>query len=203
MKKLFIGLFVFLGLLSLTACQLPDFLGSDQQDDAPAADEFDQNKNEFIAENNMWIIGSHWNGWNQLTIMEADPSCKFVKDETSSGLDTKYVYTIEVTQEMINAWCGFKFIGAADWSPQFGMEDVDFEKSNEAFLNMVGDVNEDGEIDKNDKYFFHEGTSNRNNIVITAPGTYVIEYYPYNFASEEVNGVPYSCKFAIQFTPVA
>ena len=31
----------------------------------------------------------------------------------------------------------------------------------------------------------------------------LIEYYPYNFASEEVNGVPYSCKFEVQFTPAA
>ena len=206
MKKLFIGLFVLLGLFSLAACQLPiEIPGlNDGEDDAPAADEFDQNENEFVPENNMWIIGSHFNSWDPATIDQANPSCKFVKDEASSGLDTKYVYTVVVTQDMIDSWCGFKFIAQNDWSPaQFGMEDVDFEKSNEAFLNMIGDVNEDGKVDAQDKYFFHEGTSNRNNVVITAPGTYVIEYYPYNFASEEVGGVPYSCKFAIQFTPAA
>ena len=68
---------------------------------------------------------------------------------------------------------------------------------------MIGDKNEDGKCDAQDKYFFHEGTGNRNNVVVGQPGTLVIEYYPYNFASEEVDGVPYSCKFAVQFTPAA
>lgn len=205
MKKLFIGLFVLLGLFSLAACQLPGF-GDEQEDEQltpPTADEFDQNDNEFIPENNLWIIGSHWNNWQPGTIMEANPSCKFVKDETSVGLDTKYTYTVEVTQEMINAWCGFKFIGQANWDPaQYGIEDVDFEKCNEAFLAMIGDLNEDGKCDAQDKYTF-EGGSNRGNVVATKPGTYVIEYYPYNFVSEEIDGAKYSCKFAVQFTPAA
>ena len=51
---------------------------------------------------------------------------------------------------------------------------------------MIGDKNEDGKCDAQDKYFFHEGTTNRNNIVVTMPGTFVIEYYPYNDGLGEI-----------------
>lgn len=191
MKKLFIGLFVLLGLFALVSCG---------EEEAPA-DEFEQNEETFVPDINMWVVGSHWNSWDPTTLDKANPSCAFVKDETSEGLNTKYTYTLTVDQAMIDAWCGFKMVGALGWSPQYGMEDVDFEKSNQAFLDMVGDKNEDGVCDAKDKYAFAEGVSNRNNIVVTAPGTLVIEYYPYNFAAEEVEGVPYSCKFVVTFTP--
>ena len=201
MKKLFIGLFVLLGLFTLASCGQEEKADTDLPDIPAAEDgEFDQNEETYVPDINMWVVGSHWNSWDPTTLGAEQA---FVKDETSAGLDTKYTYTVVVTQEMIDAWCGFKMVGALGWSPQYGMEDVDFEKSNQAFLDMVGDVNEDGVCDKNDKYFFHEGTSNRNNIVVTTPGTLVIEYYPYNFASETVNDVPYACKFVVTFTPAA
>lgn len=199
MKKLFIGLLVLLGMFTLVACG-----GEEEQEQVqdPATvypdDEFEQNPETFIPEINMWVVGSHWNGWDPTTLTDAQA---FVKDENTSGLNVKFVYTATVDQAMIDAWCGFKMVGALGWSPQYGMEDVDFAKSNQAFLDMVGDKNEDGVCDAQDKYLFAEGTSNRNNIVVTTPGTLVIEYYPYNFASEEVNGVPYSCKFVVTFTP--
>lgn len=199
MKKLFIGLLVLLGMFTLVACG-----GEEEQEQVqdPATeypdDEFEQNPETFIPEINMWVVGSHWNGWDPTTLTDAQA---FVKDENTSGLNVKFVYTATVDQAMIDAWCGFKMVGALGWSPQYGMEDVDFAKSNQAFLDMVGDKNEDGVCDAQDKYAFAEGTSNRNNIVVTTPGTLVIEYYPYNFASEEVNGVPYSCKFVVTFTP--
>ena len=200
MKKLFIGLFVLLGLFSLVSCGSDDEGNTETPVVTPDDGEFEQNPETFIPDIKMWIVGSHWQSWTPGNLTDAEA---FVKDETSAGLDTKYTYTVVVTQEMIDAWCGFKMVGALGWSPQYGMEDVDFEKSNQAFLDMVGDVNEDGVCDKNDKYFFHEGTSNRNNIVVTTPGTLVIEYYPYNFASETVNDVPYACKFVVTFTPAA
>ena len=198
MKKLFIGLFVLLGMFSLVACGGQE----DEQTQDPATvypeDEFEQNPETFVPDIKMWVVGSHWNGWDPTTLTDAQA---FVKDENSAGLDTKYVYTVTVDQAMIDAWCGFKMVGALGWSPQYGMEDVDFEKSNQAFIDMIGDKNEDGVCDAKDKYGFAEGVSNRNNIVVTTPGTLVIEYYPYNFASEEVNGVPYACKFVVTFTP--
>ena len=201
MKKLFIGLFVLLGLFTLASCGQEDKADTNLPDIPAAEDgEFDQNEETYVPDINMWVVGSHWNSWDPNTLGAEQA---FVKDETSAGLDTKYTYSLTVTQDMIDAWCGFKMVGALGWSPQYGMEDVDFEKSNQAFLDMVGDENEDGVCDKNDKYFFHEGTSNRNNIVVTVPGTLVIEYYPYNFASETVNDVPYACKFVVTFTPAA
>ena len=192
MKKLFIGLFVLLGLFTLASC------GEDKEE--VNAGEFEQNQEEYVPEINMWVVGSHWNSWDPTTLTDA---YAFVKDETTSGLNVKFTFTVEVTQEMIDSWCGFKMVGALGWNPQYGMEDVDYSKCNQAFIDMIGDKNEDGVCDAKDKYAFKEGTSNRNNIVVTAPGTLVIEYYPYNFASENVDGVDYSCKFAVQFTPAA
>jgi hypothetical protein len=192
MKKLFIGLFALLSLFTLVACS---------EEKTPVdPNEFEQNEETFVPDINMWVVGSHWNSWDPTTLGDAQA---FVKDENSAGLDTKYTFTLTVTQEMIDAWCGFKFVGAKGWNVQFGMEDIDYSKCNQAFIEMIGDKNEDGKCDAQDKYFFHEGTSNRNNVVVGQPGTLVIEYYPYNFASEEVDGVPYSCKFAVQFTPAA
>lgn len=170
---------------------------------AEATDEFEQNGSKFIPNIEVFIVGSHWNSWtpDYGKISVADPSCKFVLDESSSGLDTRYTYTTTVTQEMVDAWCGFKFVSTNGWDTQWGMEDVDFTKSNSAFVTtLVGDKNEDGKVDAEDKYFYHEGTSNRNNIVVTAPGTLTISYYPYNFTSETKNDVPYSCKFSVDFT---
>ena len=196
MKKLIAFVFAAFAVLGLVSCGKQD----------NPTDDFGQNNDEFVANIEVFIVGSHWNSWtpDYDKISVANPSCKFVKDEKSVGLETKYVYTATVTQEMIDAWCGFKFVSISGWGTQWGMEDIDFEKSNEAFLKqIVGDADKNGTIDKNDKYAYHEGTSNRNNVVATKPGTYVIEYYPYNFASETVNDVPYSCKFAVQFTPAA
>lgn len=188
-KKFFAGLLTLLCLATLLVSCGP---------------EFEQNTDEIPANINMYIIGSHWNSWDPGTIEKANPSCAFVVDPESSGLEVKYTYTITVTQAMIDAWCGFKFIATPGWESQFGMEDVDYSKSNEAFIKeVVGDKNNDGKCDINDKYTFKEGTSNRNNVVATKPGTYVIEYYPYNFSSETVNGVLYQNKFAVLFTPAA
>ena len=190
-KKILAGLFTVLGAATLT-------LASCGQ-----KDEFDQNTENIPAKINMYIVGSHWNNWNPSTIADT-ADFTFMLDENSSGLNNKYVYTANVTAENVAAWCGFKFVGATGWEPQYGMEDVDFSKCNEAFLTqVVGDKNNDGKVDVKDKYTFREGTSNRNNIVATVPGTYVIEYYPYNFTSETVDGVLYQNKFVITFTPAA
>ena len=95
---------------------------------------------------------------------------------------------------MVDAWCGFKFIASNAWAVQYGMEDVDFENSNEAFRQMAGS-----------KEDYKKGSSDRNNIVVTAPGTFHIEYNPFNFVSVETdNGAGnYTCKFTIEFTPAA
>ena len=190
MKKLFIGLFVLLGLFTLAAC------GTEEKP-APGLEDFEQNTEEFVPNINMYIIGSHFNSWGADTIHEADPSCTFVVDENSEGLNKKYTYKAVVTQEMLDGNEGkveCKFIGQNSWTgAQFGVEDIDFEKSNDAFKTMFG----------KEKTEFNGGTTNRSNIVITQPGEYLFEYYPYNFTSVEIEGCPYTCKFVVTFTPAA
>jgi hypothetical protein len=200
MKKLFIGLFVLLGLFTLAACNQETKVESPSINEG----EFDQNEETFIPDIQMYAIGSHWNNWDTASIKEANPSCAFVKDENSAGLDTKYTYTVTVTEEMAAGWVGFKFIDSNSWSVQYGMEDVDFSRCNEAFLNLIGDQNEDGKVDNEDKVAkFSKPTSDRSNIEVTAVGTYVIEYYPYNFESSKTDVTSYSCKFVVTFTPAA
>jgi hypothetical protein len=157
-----------------------------------AEPEFEQNTSSYeVPEETMYIIGSHWNSWNPATIAEANPSCKFTRSAENQSI---YEYDLTVTQEMVNAWCGFKFIASNAWAVQYGMEDVDFENSNEAFRQMAGS-----------KEDYKKGSSDRNNIVVTAPGTFHIEYNPFNFVSVETdNGAGnYTCKFTIEFTPAA
>lgn len=152
--------------------------------------EFEQNTSSYeVPEETMYIIGSHWNSWDTASIASANPSCKFTRSAENASI---YEYDVVVTQAMIDSWCGFKFIASNSWSVQFGMEDVDFENSNEAFRNAYG---------PKDKY--QEGTSNRSNVEIKVPGTYHIEYNPFNFASVETGKTTWSSKFTIEFTPAA
>jgi hypothetical protein len=101
---------------------------------------------------------------------------------------------------MIDAWCGFKFIAGPSWGAQYGMEDVDFSKSNDAFKNQY--VDEEGNVKP--KTAWAEGTGNRSNVEAKVPGTFHIEYYFLNFESETLeNGNTHSNKFVITFTPAA
>ncbi len=203
MKKLFALPLAALAVLGLASC-------GDKTPKDPT-DDFDQNQNQIKPDIQVFIVGSHWNSWtpDYDKISKADPSCLFTLDTNSSGLNTKYTYTATVTQEMIDVWCGWKFVSTSGWNTQWGMEDVDFSKCNKDFLEkIVGDKNNDGKFDVEDKYAgFQKGTSDRSNIEATVPGTFVIEYYPYNFTSETkttANGdISYTCKFAVQFTPAA
>ena len=152
--------------------------------------EFEQNTSSYeVPEETMYIIGSHWNSWTPATIAEAEPSCRFTRSAEDPNI---YEIDVTVTQAMIDAWCGFKFIAGNSWSVQFGMEDVDFENSNAAFRAAHGN-----------KEDYKKGSSDRSNIEVKTPGTYHIEYNPFNFASVETdNGAGnYTCKFVIEFTP--
>ena len=203
MKKLFIGLFVLLGLFALAACN---------QDSEPAAPsindgEFDQNEETYIPDIKMYVIGGYWNSWNPETIADANPSCTFVKDENSAGLDTKYTYSVVITDAMVaenENGVEFKFLGTNSWSVQFGMEDVDFDKCNAAFLALFEDQNGDGKVDNADKAEIYTGpTTNRTGYRAKVAGTYVIEYYPYNFESNQTDVTTYTCKLVVNFTPAA
>lgn len=171
-------------LLLLGAAALVSLVGCGQsQDHSGSEDEFDQNDSEFDGFE-MYVVGSHWNSWTPATIKEAE-GCKFEKQEGTAV----QVWTATITQEMVDAWCGFKFISDSSWSSQFGMEDVNYDKSNQEFIDMVGA-----------KENFHEGTSNRNNIVVTKPGTIKVEYDPLNYDAVETTLTTYTNKFAVTFT---
>ena len=157
-----------------------------------AEPEFEQNTSSYdVPEETMYIVGSHWNSWNPATIASANPSCKFTRSAENQSI---YEYDFTVTQEMVNASCGFKFIGSDSWSVQYGMEDVDFENSNAAFVTMAGS-----------KENYKNGATNRSDIKVKTPGTFHIEYNPFNFVTVETdNGAGnYTCKFTIEFTPAA
>lgn len=164
-----------------------------------AADEgmdYEQNTNPEIVESEMYIIGSHWNNWDPASIKEANPSCKFVKNE--EGL---YEYTATVTADMAGAWVGFKFIGTNSWNQQYGAEDIDIDACNDAYKTLIGYTDRAGyeAINK-------EGVSNRTNVINTTidasyVGTYLITYNPFDFRSS--GDLPYGYKFVIDFTPAA
>jgi len=145
-------------------------------------DDFDQNNKPQGQGFEMYVIGSNWNSWNPDTIKEA-AGCAFKKD-ASTG-----VYTIDltITDEMAGK-AEFKFIATNSWNDQYGMEDVNWEASNDAFKNQYPGKT---------KHDWHEGTSNRSNIKVVTSGSWHIEYNPANFTGEEFEGVPYANKFTI------
>ena len=164
----------------------------EQPTEEPTVDnEFEQNTDESMFEEaSMYVIGSHWNNWDPGTIKEAE-GCTFTKSAT---IPNCLEIDVVVTAEMLTGWVGFKFIAGPSWSIQYGMEDIDWTKSNDAFKALFPDGKE----------VFKEGTSNRNNVVATAAGTYHIEYYPLNFESTTLdNGNTHSNKFVVTFTPAA
>lgn len=167
---------------------------------ACGGDEFEQNTNEYVApEETMYVVGSHWNGWWSEDAIKAGPEqgTAFTRSEKNSNI---YEIDLVVTAEMAAGWVGFKFTAQAGWAVQYGMEDVDYDGCNKAFLDIIAKPN------KND---LTGPSSNRSNIEFKSganvAGTYHIEYSPFNFASTTVdNGAgTYGEKFTIQFTPAA
>lgn len=161
-----------------------------------AGNEFEQNTDESqFEEAAMYVIGSHWNGWSESTIKEAE-GCKFTKSATIPNcLEIDIVVTEAMMEEA--DYIGFKFIASNSWTAQYGMEDIDYTKSNDAFKNLY--KNEDGTV--KDKTSWSEGSSNRSNIEVKAAGTYHVEYYPLNFDNITLpNGNSHSNKFVITYT---
>ena len=164
----------------------------------PSVDnEFEQNTDtsQFEAAT-MYVIGSHWNSWDTATIETAE-GCAFTASATIPNcLEIDVVITPEM---LVNAeggynFTGFKFIAGPSWNIQYGMEDIDWAKSNDAFKALFA----------NGKDAFKEGTSNRSNVEPKAAGTYHIEYYPLNFESTTLdNGNTHSNKFVVTYTPAA
>lgn len=163
-------------------------------------EEFEQNTGEYVApEETMYVVGSHWNGWWSQDAIKAGPEqgTAFTRSATNSNI---YEIDLVVTAEMAAGWVGFKFTASAGWDVQFGMEDVDYEGCNQAFLDV---------IKAKDKTTLTGPSSNRSNVEFAdgakIAGTYHIEYNPFNFESTATdNGAGnYGEKFTIEFTPAA
>ena len=138
-----------------------------------------------VLENQLFIIGSHWNSWDVFSIYDAY-NCKF------DDLGKYHELTIEITKEMLEEWVGFKFVMDNSWTYQLGMEDVDWDKSNEAFRELFPEGKE----------IYTESSFNRSNIVPSQPGVMVIRYYPNNVYTEYLeNGSTHTKKLVIQFYP--
>lgn len=177
-KKLLLSALLLVSLAGVAGCAnttTPD-----------TGDDFEQNTDTSLFEPaTMYVVGSNWNSWTPATIETAE-GCAFEK-----SADTPNCLEIDITIETSGQ---FKFIAGPSWSTQYGMEDVDFEKSNQAFKDAIG----------KDKSEFKEGTGNRSNIEISVPGSLHIEYYPLNFDTVQLdNGNTHSFKFVIEFTPAA
>ena len=185
-KKYLLATLVLASVSGLVACGEPT--ASEEPSTPVVDDEFEQNTDTSLFEAaSMYVIGSHWNNWDTATIETAE-GCAFT---ASATIPNCLEIDVVVTAEMLTGWVGFKFIAGPSWSIQYGMEDVDFTKSNAAFTSQFPDG----------KGVFTEGTSNRNNVCPTQAGTYHIEYYPLNFESTTIdNGNTHSNKFVVTFT---
>lgn len=122
-----------------------------------SGDEFEVNSNPGTEGFNMWIVGSSWSNWAPDKVTD---DLKF----TSVTGTAKLTYTVNISAADDAAWWGFKFVGQQAWSPsQFGMEDIDYEKCNDAFKTLVKDaegVNNYTEY----KAKWKKGTGDRSNI---------------------------------------
>ena len=148
-------------------------------------DEFVQNESEFEGYT-MYVIGSDWNSWNVATVNE-NAACTFTKSATKPNV---FEITLEVTEAMVKAGCGFKFVASNSWTSQYGMEDINFEASNKGFTDQF----------KDGKYAFKEGTGNRSNISPKLAGTYHVEFHALDFTAEDKNQTTYTNKFVITYT---
>ena len=146
----------------------------------------------------LYIVGSHWNNWDVSTLTD---EYKFTKEKDfyDDYSELKFLYTIEVTQEMIDEVCELKFVTSLNWNEQFGMTDVNYGKSNYAFLKMIGDLNNDGYYDKYDLALTN---FYGNNIILSKPGTYEIEYYPNSYDGYYMNNEYYSNSIVINYYPL-
>lgn len=173
-------------------------------------DEFDVNSNPVRDNFDMWIVGSDWANW--------EPKDVGKEQQFERQSDGTYKYTVTITTERDESWWGFKFIAGNTWTSQFGMEDIDYEKCNDAFKQLVKTTtitedDTDGVTTYEEyKAKWKEGTGNRSNVSFcqhkaadetydhAGAGTYDIIYNPSNFESVEANSTTYSHKFVINFT---
>lgn len=109
------------------------------------------------------VVGSKFADWDPAVSMT---QCKFNK--VSSKL-YRFETTVEVGDE-------FKIISGGTWGDQYGVEDLDWEKSTEG---VIGGKQED----------YNEGKGNRSNFKIAKAGELTIELHPYYFIDHDYSNV--------------
>lgn len=147
----------------------------------------------------MWVVGSAWANWTPANVSDTE---KFTRN--ADGL---MEYTVTVDH---SGWWGFKFISTKAWSAQYGMEDVDYEKCNQAFKDELTALDATVVDYTSFKAKYKEGTGNRSNVSLydekkenVGNGTYKITYDPTNFETIDENDTTYSHKFVIEYTKAA
>ena len=143
------------GLLigAVTAC------GQTKPDDGM---DFEQNTNVPEVVYNVSIVGTKWANWDAAASGK-DENCQLKKTEDPT------IYAIETD---ITTNDGFKIILDGGWSTQYGMEDIDWEKSTEGLL-----------VGKKEDY--NGGATTRSDIKVTRDTTIRVEYHPYYFINKE------------------
>ena len=144
-------------------------------------EEIKQNDDPYTVEPlDIHLIGSIIRGgdWTPANASDAD---KFKKAENVSP--EVWTINLTVTQEQIDKWAGVKIHAGKTWDTQWGAEDVDWKHSSgydstkkntsEYFVDQNPDVD--------------QGTSNRDNIVFSKPGTYKFDFHRFYTTESQYN----------------
>lgn len=146
----------------------------------PEDDFFEQNSNSFdVPVLKLSIVGSNWANWNPADAAKDEKLCFTMVDSSLYELKGVEVKPGDM----------FKFVQDGAWAVQYGMEDLNWEKSN------VGELFGDKKMGD-----WHEGATNRSNVEPKVAGTLDIQFMPYEF-STPAEGL--TAKFVFNFTPAA
>ena len=110
------------------------------------------------------IVGADFGSWDPAK-SAADTNCLFKKVDSSH-------YQLVVAEVKVGS--EFKFVQDGGWSTQYGVEDMDWNKSTAGIITGT-------------KADYNEGTSNRSNFKLIKGGKMTVDYYPYYFANADLN----------------
>ena len=150
------ALAAFMGL-GLAACGEP-------------VEEIKQNDDTYTIEPlDIYLIGSFVpGGWDEKNPQEVN---KFKLVQNSSP--EVWTINLTVTQEQIDGWAGGKIHAGKSWNVQWGAEDVDWPNCS-GYDSTKKNTSQYFEDQKPD---VDEGSSNRDNIVFKAAGTYKFDFH--------------------------
>lgn len=114
--------------------------------------------------------GDMFSNWDPAASAK-NPACLFSKIDSSH-----YQLTVKgVPVSTADNYVGFKIVQDGSWSTQYGVEDMDWNKSTAGFV-------------KGEKADYKEGTSNRSNFEVQISGDVTIDFYPYYFLEKGAEG---------------